>query len=115
MNGVLGRAEVLACSPLTQHQTEIVQTVRESAGVLLSLIDDILDFSKIEAGRLELEEAPLSIRDLAEGPCTSLLPVAASKGVDLRVLDRKSVGEGRRVSVGVDLGVGGSNKKKKIK
>ncbi len=83
MNGVLGVAEVLARTRLAEHQADMVQIIRDSAGVLLNLIDDILDFSKIEAGRLELEQAPLSIRDLAEGICTSLLPVAAAKGVDL--------------------------------
>jgi PAS domain S-box-containing protein len=83
MNGVLGMAEVLARSRLAAHQADMVQTIRESAGVLLNLIDDILDFSKIEAGRLELEQAPLSIRELAEGICTSLLPVAARKEVEL--------------------------------
>lgn len=85
MNGVLGMAEVLARSRLSAHQAEMVQTIRESAGVLLSLIDDILDFSKIEAGRFELDRTPVSIRDLAEGICTSLLPVAARKGVELDV------------------------------
>ncbi|QAU32742.1 PAS domain S-box protein [Janthinobacterium sp. 17J80-10] len=85
MNGVLGMAEVLARSRLSAHQAEMVKTIRESAGVLLSLIDDILDFSKIEAGRFELDRTPVSIRDLAEGICTSLLPVAARKGVELDV------------------------------
>ena len=85
MNGVLGMAEVLARSKLTRYQEEMVQTIRESAGVLLNLIDDILDFSKIEAGRLELERAPLSLRDVAEGICTSLLPVAARHGVNLNL------------------------------
>ena len=83
MNGVLGVTEVLARTRLAEHQADMVQTIRDSAGVLLDLIDDILDFSKIEAGRLELERAPLSIRELVEGICTSLLPVAAAKGVEL--------------------------------
>ncbi|HCY64904.1 MAG TPA: hypothetical protein DHV59_19210 [Oxalobacteraceae bacterium] len=85
MNGVLGMAEVLARSRLSTHQAEMVQTIRESAGVLLSLIDDILDFSKIEAGRFELDRTPVCIRDLAEGICTSLQSVAARKGVELDV------------------------------
>ncbi|RJG02459.1 PAS domain S-box protein [Noviherbaspirillum sedimenti] len=93
MNGVLGMAEVLARSKLTRHQSEMVQTIRDSAGVLLNLIDAILDFSKIEAGRLELERAPLSIRDLAEGICTSLLPVAAGKGVDLNLFVSPAIPE----------------------
>ncbi len=85
MNGVLGMAEVLARSRLSAHQAEMVQTIRESAGVLLNLIDDILDFSKIEAGHFELDRTPVCIRDLAEGICTSLQPVAARKSVELDV------------------------------
>lgn len=93
MNGVLGMAELLARSKLARYQAEMVQTIRESAGVLLNLIDDILDFSKIEAGRLELEEAPLSIREVAEGICTSLLPVAARQGVNLNLFVSPAVPE----------------------
>lgn len=85
MNGVLGMAEVLARTRLSAHQVEMVQVIRESAGVLLNLIDDILDFSKIEAGRFELDRTPVCIRDLAEGICTSLVPVAARKGISLNV------------------------------
>lgn len=83
MNGVIGMVEVLTRSRLTEHQAELVRTIRESASALLGIIDDILDFSKIEAGRLEIEQAPLSVADLVEGIGNSLLPVAARKGVDL--------------------------------
>ncbi|HYD60934.1 MAG TPA: MASE4 domain-containing protein [Noviherbaspirillum sp.] len=83
MNGVIGIAEVLARSRLTEQQADLAKTIHESATTLLSLIDDILDFSKIEAGRLDIEYAPLCIADLAEGICNSLLPVASRGGVDL--------------------------------
>lgn len=83
MNGVIGMIEVLSHSRLSEHQSDLVRTIRESASTLLSLIDDILDFSKIEAGRLELERLPISIGDLIEGLCNSLVSVASGKGVDL--------------------------------
>ena len=83
MNGVLGMLEVLEHGSLTEHQRDQVQTMRDSAGTLLALIDDILDFSKIEAGRIELESAPLSVADLVEGLCTSQLSVARRRGVTL--------------------------------
>jgi signal transduction histidine kinase/CheY-like chemotaxis protein/HPt (histidine-containing phosphotransfer) domain-containing protein len=83
MNGVIGMVDVLAQSRLSEHQADLVGTIRESAGSLLGIIDDILDFSKIEAGRLELEREPVSVADLVEGLCNSLVPVAARKGVDL--------------------------------
>ncbi|MBI4990308.1 MAG: PAS domain S-box protein [Rhodocyclales bacterium] len=83
MNGVIGMVDVLAHSRLTEHQTDLVGTIRESAATLLGIIDDILDFSKIEAGKLELERAPISVADLVESLCNSLVPVAARRGVDL--------------------------------
>jgi signal transduction histidine kinase/CheY-like chemotaxis protein/HPt (histidine-containing phosphotransfer) domain-containing protein len=83
MNGVIGMVDVLAHSHLSEHQTELVGTIRESATALLRIIDDILDFSKIEAGRLEIERAPVCVTDLVEGLCNSLVPVAARRAVDL--------------------------------
>ena len=83
MNGVIGMVEILAQSRLSSHQTELVNTIRDSATALLSIIDDILDFSKIEAGRLEIEQIPVSVPDLVEGLCNTMVPLAAAKGVTL--------------------------------
>lgn len=83
MNGVLGMVEVLGHESLSEHQLNLVRTIRESATSLLGIIDDILDFSKIEAGRLEIERVPVSISDLTEGICTSLLSVALRRGSTL--------------------------------
>ncbi|MBC7861097.1 MAG: PAS domain S-box protein, partial [Burkholderiaceae bacterium] len=83
INGVIGMVEVLAQSRLSEHQSDALKTVRDSAFLLLSVIDDILDFSKIEAGRMELERVQVSITEIVEGICNSLLPVASAKGVDL--------------------------------
>ncbi|MEX0828402.1 MAG: CHASE domain-containing protein, partial [Haliea sp.] len=85
MNGVIGMVEILAQGRLSDHQTELVNTIRESATVLLGIIDDILDFSKIEAGRLEIEHIPVSVPNIVEGLCNSLVPVAAAKGVTLNL------------------------------
>ncbi|WP_137890673.1 response regulator [Ramlibacter sp. 2FC] len=83
MNGVLGMAEVLAESQMSDYQADLVKTIRESAQALLTIIDDILDFSKIEAGRMTLERIPLSLTDMVEGLCNSLAPVAERAGVDI--------------------------------
>jgi PAS domain S-box-containing protein len=85
MNGVLGMVELLAHGNLTEHQADLVGTIRESASTLLNLIDDILDFSKIEAGKLEIERAPVDVAGLVEGLCSSMLPVAVRCDVDLSV------------------------------
>ena len=83
MNGVVGMVDVLAHTRLTEYQSDLLRTIRESANTLLGIIDDILDFSKIEAGRLEISREPVSIGDLLEGLCSSLVPVADHRGVDL--------------------------------
>jgi PAS domain S-box-containing protein len=93
MNGVIGIAEVLQQSALGSHQREMVETISESAQVLLALIDDILDFSKIEAGRLELAIAPFHLRRLVERVSDSVLPVAVSKSVRLHAFVDPSLPE----------------------
>ena len=81
MNGVVGTAELLEREPLNERQRRLVGTVRRSAAALLRIIDDVLDFSKIEAGRMELEEAPCSLRALIEGTAETLSVQIEKKGL----------------------------------
>lgn len=102
MNGVIGIADVLQLSTLDAHQQDLVDTIRESAQALLTLIDDILDFSKIEAGRLELAPAPFELRRVLEKTCDALQPVASARGVRLHAfvdpgLDPRWMGDASRV------------------
>src|SRR5690606_38614405 len=83
MNGIVGMVDVLSHGRLTEHQSDAVRTIRDSAFTLLRLIDDVLDFSKIEAGKLELERTPVVLSDIAEGVCDTLGSLAESKGVDI--------------------------------
>ncbi len=85
LNGVIAMAEILARSPLPPADMDAVQTIQTSAHALLAVIDDILDFSKIEAGRLELEHADVSLLQLAEDVGDSLLAIATSRRVALRL------------------------------
>src|SRR5262249_57441355 len=58
-------------------------TVKVSAGSLLTVINDILDFSKIEAGRIDLEEADFDLRDSLESALKTLAVRADEKGLEL--------------------------------
>ena len=53
LNGVIGTADLLALTRLTDTQRDLVRTLHESSEMLLAVINDILDFSKIEADRVE--------------------------------------------------------------
>ncbi|MBF0132394.1 MAG: ABC transporter substrate-binding protein [Magnetococcales bacterium] len=55
MNGVLGMADLLLQTSLSQQQRHYVETIHRSGWVLLSIINDILDLSKIQAGHETLE------------------------------------------------------------
>ncbi|MBN9488128.1 MAG: response regulator [Alphaproteobacteria bacterium] len=83
MNGVVGTAELLEREPLNERQRRLVGTVRRSATALLRIIDDVLDFSKIEAGRMELEEAPFSLRALVTSTVETLSVQVENKGLSL--------------------------------
>lgn len=85
MSGVLGMVELLGHTDLTSQQADLLATIRESSVLLLGLIDDILDFSKIEASKLRLDRSPLTLSELVEGLCVSMVNSAWNKGVELYV------------------------------
>jgi PAS domain S-box-containing protein len=83
MNGIIGMTELLLDSKLSPRQVEFGQTVMQSAEALLGIINDILDFSKIEAGKLEIEEIPFNLRDIAEGVTDLMSVKAKEKAIEL--------------------------------
>jgi PAS domain S-box-containing protein len=85
MGGVIGMVDLLQHSKMTDDQRQMINTVGQSAQSLLTIINDILDFSKIEAGKLDLEEIPISIRDVVEGAGEALAISARNKNLGLSV------------------------------
>jgi two-component system, sensor histidine kinase and response regulator len=83
MNGVLGMAELLLGTSLTQKQRRFVETVHKSGESLLSVINDILDFSKIEAGHFELENLNFNLFKTVEDIAELFAERAHSKNVEL--------------------------------
>ncbi len=83
MNGVIGMVHHLLDTDLSEEQREYAQTVKQSAGSLLTILNDILDFSKIEAGKLEVEAVAIDLRDLLEETLGVMAEPAQSKGLEL--------------------------------
>jgi PAS domain S-box-containing protein len=83
MNGVLGMAELLLNTPLTDKQQHLAQSVHRSGAALLTLINSILDFSKVEAGKLELEHLEFALRETIEEAVDLFADPAERKGVNL--------------------------------
>jgi PAS domain S-box-containing protein len=90
LNGVLGMAQIMDAAELSDPQRERLQVIRKSGEALLAILNDVLDLSTIEAARLELEEAPFNIADLARGAHAAFSSVAAQKGLafDLTIEDQ---------------------------
>jgi len=83
LNAVLGMAEVLLHTPLTEEQRRYVTIFQQSGESLTALIDDLLDLSKIEANRLQVESLPFSLRQLAGDVMALLGSRARNKDVVL--------------------------------
>ena len=85
MNGVVGMAELLCDTDLTEDQRLFAETIRSSGEALLAIINDILDYSKIEAERLTLHPEPFDLERTIHEVAMLLQPRARAKGIDLAV------------------------------
>ena len=81
MNGVIGMIDLLAHTSLEPDQRQMTTTIRESATALLTIINDVLDFSKIEAGKMQLETAPIVIRQIVDGVAEMMGADAMKKAI----------------------------------
>lgn len=93
LNGVLGMANLLMGTPLTEEQRHQVSTLHDSGASLLSLINDILDFSKIEAGKMDIDLIQFSLPQLVESVVSILQVKAHEKQLQLLVEFEKSLPE----------------------
>ncbi|HBI24803.1 MAG TPA: hypothetical protein DDX84_11530 [Nitrospiraceae bacterium] len=85
LNGVIGIAELLLGTELSQEQRNYAQIIYNSGDTLLKIIDDILDFSRIEAGKLSIESIPFDFHECADEVNVLLLWKAREKDIDLIV------------------------------
>lgn len=84
LNAILGMAELLSETELTDEQAEYVHTFSSSGELLLSIINDILDLSKIEAGKIEIENIPFDLCDQCDKVMRVFSVKARDKGIDLK-------------------------------
>jgi signal transduction histidine kinase/DNA-binding response OmpR family regulator len=85
MNGVVGMAELLCDTNLSEEQRLFAETIRSSGEALLVIINDILDYSKIEAQRLTLHPEPFDLERTIHEVAMLLQPRARAKGLDLMI------------------------------
>lgn len=83
LNAVLGMANLLEGTELSEEQREYTTTIVGGSQALLALIGDILDLSKLEAGKLEIEQVTVDLALIAEQALALVCAQAHGKGVEL--------------------------------
>jgi signal transduction histidine kinase/DNA-binding response OmpR family regulator len=83
MNGMVGMADLMSDTNLTEEQRLYVDTIKGSGQALLNLINDVLDFSKIEASKVALNPISFDLERCIQDVIILLQPVAKQKSIDL--------------------------------
>ncbi|MFB9215013.1 hybrid sensor histidine kinase/response regulator [Vibrio sinaloensis] len=86
MNGVLGTAQILLKTPLSEEQRKHLNTLYESGDHMMTLLNEILDFSKIEQGHLELENHPFPLESIIGSINSVYYTLCAEKGLQFKVI-----------------------------
>lgn len=85
MNGVLGTAQILLKTDLSEDQRKHLKTLYESGEHMMTLLNEILDFSKVEQGRLELERAPFPLEAIIGSINSVYYTLCSEKGLQFKV------------------------------
>jgi signal transduction histidine kinase/CheY-like chemotaxis protein len=83
MNAIMGMTELALGEDLTPRLRDFLQTAKDSADVLLELLNEILDFSRIETGLFQLESIPFSLRQTIDQTLKTMGLRASEKGLEL--------------------------------
>ena len=83
MNAILNMTGLALEADLPAKPHQFITVAHSSARNLLGILNDILDFSKIEADKLELENAPFSLREVLEEVTETFRSVVVQKHVEL--------------------------------
>ena len=81
LNGVIGMADLMLSTELSERQRRYAGLVKSSAEVLTTLVNDTLDFAKMEAGKMELEAIDFDLHTVIEEVVEMFAPKAHKKGL----------------------------------
>ncbi|MGD2087852.1 MAG: ATP-binding protein [Candidatus Aminicenantes bacterium] len=83
LNGILGMADLLLMSQLTEEQRDQLMDIKHSGQALMDIINEVLDISKIEAGKVDLAHQAFRINDLFSQVIRTLAVKAREKRLEL--------------------------------
>ncbi len=83
INSIVGMADILSLTDMTDKQHSCMQTIRHAADHLLTVINDILDFSRIESGKIKLHQRNIDFHALLHSVTLSMQVQAQQKNLGL--------------------------------
>lgn len=83
LNAIIGMSHILNEDELKPLQRDHVQRISEAGKRLNSMINHMLDFSQIDAGTMELNLAPLQLRQVVQESVELMQDKAQKKGLSL--------------------------------
>ncbi|MBF0188673.1 MAG: response regulator, partial [Magnetococcales bacterium] len=83
LNAILGMAQALDETDLSDEQHAFVTIFHRAGEELLALINDVLDLSRVESGKMELSNEVFSLHDLVETTVRMIRPRAEEKGLSV--------------------------------
>ena len=84
-HGMLGMMSLLQDSGLAPKQSVYLDTARESAHHLLTILNDILDISQLESGKLQVSPQTVDLLQIVHQVDSLMRAQALAKGLALRV------------------------------
>jgi PAS domain S-box-containing protein len=91
LNGIIGYTDLLMNSNLESTQKQYMNTINQSANILMEVVNDILDFSKIESGKLEINIEKYRIEDIILQIKELINYQAQSKNLEINYIIKEDV------------------------
>ena len=83
--GVVGSLDLVNPNLLDDSQAEKVNIAKQSANILLNIVNDILDYSKIQAGKLQLHPTEFNLKHLLSETCNVIEPLINARKNQLQI------------------------------
>ncbi len=83
LNAVLGFAQLLQLSDLSQEDQEAVERILAAGRHLLALINELIDIARIESGEFSLSVEPVAVQPVVVETCQLMAPLAADRSITI--------------------------------
>jgi len=81
MNSILGFAQLLQLSELSEEDSHGVDRILGAGRHLLALINELIDIARIESGDLGISLEPVLVRPVIQEACRLMAPIAAGRSI----------------------------------